>query len=215
MKNNNQTKKAALESIVYNSFMNSPIPLCITTLKDGICIDINESGSRYMGAKRENIIGRKSTEFGFISKEQRQLFIDQIKNDGFVKNILLTIKLDDQVIQAFMAAYKFKQGREDLLFNFFYLIPNHKKHVKSSQNDSFHKLALLDLKYIKGRLIPYNLTPRQKEITILSAVGKSNRDIAKELFISSNTVKDHLKDIFNIIDIHHRSELIPKLLNLS
>jgi DNA-binding CsgD family transcriptional regulator len=195
--------------------MNSPIPLCITTLKDGIYIDVNETGARYMGAKREDMIGRKSTEIGSISKEQRQLFIDQIKNDGFVKNILLTIKIDNEFIPILMASYKFKQGKADLLFNFFYSIPNHKKYINSFQNDSFYKLALLDLQYIKDKLKPYKLSPRQKEITILFATGKSNREIAEKLFISLNTVKDYLKDIYNIVDIHHRSELIPKLLNLS
>ena len=214
MKNSNQTKKATVESIVYNGIMNSPIPSWITKLKDGKYIEINKSAARYMGLKRENIIGRKTVEFGIITKEQRQLLIDEIKKDGFVKNIPVMIKIDDQVIQAFMAAHKFKQGKENLLFNFIYAIPNHKQHIKSSQKDSFYKLLLLDLNFINNMLKKYNLTPRQKEITILSATGKSNGDIAKELCISLHTVKDHLKEIFKTISINHRSELIPKLLNL-
>ena len=214
MKNNKQTKKAALESMVYNAIRNSPIPSWITTLKDGTFVDINKTGIRYIGLKREDIIGRKTVEFGIITKEQRQLFVNEIKKDGFVKNIPVIIKIDSKVIQAFMAAHKFKQGKEYLLFNFIYVIPNHKQHIESSQKDSFYKLLLLDLTFINNMLKKYNLTSRQNEITILSAEGKSNGDIAKELHISLHTVKDHLKEIFKKIGINHRSELIPTLLNL-
>ena len=214
MKNNKQTKKATLESMVYNAIQNSPIPSWITTLKDGTFVDINKTGIRYIGLKREDIIGRKTVEFGIITKEQRQLFVNEIKKDGFVKNIPVMIKIDSQVIQAFMAAHKFKQGKEYLLFNFIYVIPNHKQHIESSQKDSFYKLLLLDLTFINNMLKKYNLTSRQNEITILSAEGKSNGDIAKELHISLHTVKDHLKEIFKKIGINHRSELIPTLLNL-
>ncbi len=214
MKNNKQTKKATLESMVYNAIQNSPIPSWITTLKDGTFVDINKTGIRYIGLKREDIIGRKTVEFGIITKEQRQLFVNEIKKDGFVKNIPVMIKIDSQVIQAFMAAHKFKQGKEYLLFNFIYVIPNHKKNIESSQKDSFYKLLLLDLTFINNMLKKYNLTSRQNEITILSVEGKSNGDIAKELHISLHTVKDHLKEIFKKIGINHRSELIPTLLNL-
>ena len=214
MKNNKQTKKATLESMVYNAIQNSPIPSWITKLKDGTFVDINKTGIRYIGLKREDIIGRKTVEFGIITKEQRQLFVNEIKKDGFVKNIPVMIKIDSQVIQAFMAAHKFKQGKEYLLFNFIYVIPNHKQHIESSQKNSFYKLLLLDLTFINNMLKKYNLTSRQNEITILSAEGKSNGDIAKELHISLHTVKDHLKEIFKKIGINHRSELIPTLLNL-
>ena len=41
--------------------------------------------------------------------------------------------------------------------------------------------------------------------------GKSNKSIAAELFVSVNTVKTHIKNIFNKFDVNNRSELIAKL----
>ncbi len=215
MKNNKQTKKATLESMVYNAIQNSPIPSWITTIKDGTVVDINKTGIRYIGLNREDIIGHKTVEFGIITQEQRQLFVDEIKKDGFIKNIPVMIKIDGQIVQALMASHTFKQGKEDFLFSFIYAIPNHKQHIKSSQKDLFYKLLLLDLNFINNMLKKYNLTPRQKEVTLLFVAGKSNRDISKELYISLHTAKDHLKEIFKKIGINHRSEIIPKLFNLS
>ena len=51
------------------------------------------------------------------------------------------------------------------------------------------------------------LTVRELEISDLISRGYSNRDIAKMLFISEHTVKDHTKNIYRKLDIHSRLEL--------
>ena len=65
---------------------------------------------------------------------------------------------------------------------------------------------------IQAGLKNYNLSCRQEEITILAATGHSNSEIAEKLFITEYTVKDHLKEIFQKIGVHSRSELCPKIL---
>lgn len=51
----------------------------------------------------------------------------------------------------------------------------------------------------------YNLTERQIEIIELVKKGKSNKEIAAQLYISENTVKYHLKIIYTQLNISHRS----------
>jgi len=50
------------------------------------------------------------------------------------------------------------------------------------------------------------LTEREREILKLVATGTSNKDIAHQLFISSNTVKVHLRNIFAKIGVISRTE---------
>ena len=59
----------------------------------------------------------------------------------------------------------------------------------------------------KLNLSNYNLTDRQKEIIELIRSGLTNKEIASKLFISENTVKYHLKIIYEILDIDHRSAI--------
>lgn len=54
------------------------------------------------------------------------------------------------------------------------------------------------------------LSLRQKQIVELVRQGKSNKEIAAELFISHNTVKYHLKIIFAILQVKDRHELMQK-----
>ena len=52
------------------------------------------------------------------------------------------------------------------------------------------------------------LTDRQKEIIELVKQGKTNKEIGAELYISENTVKYHLKIIYNILGIASRNVLV-------
>ena len=59
----------------------------------------------------------------------------------------------------------------------------------------------------KTDLSQYDLSCRQKEIIDLVRNGKSNKEISLSLFISENTVKYHLKNIFETLGIDKRTEL--------
>jgi DNA-binding NarL/FixJ family response regulator len=52
------------------------------------------------------------------------------------------------------------------------------------------------------------LTDREMEVLKLVAKGMNNRDIAKELFISENTVKNHVRNILEKLQIHSRMEAV-------
>lgn len=52
------------------------------------------------------------------------------------------------------------------------------------------------------------LTEREIEILNLIAAGKTNKEIADELFISYKTVKNHVYNLFSKLGIHTRTEAI-------
>ena len=52
------------------------------------------------------------------------------------------------------------------------------------------------------------LTEREMEVLRLVAKGKNNRDIAKELFISENTVKNHIRNILEKLHLHSRMQAV-------
>jgi len=58
------------------------------------------------------------------------------------------------------------------------------------------------------------LTDREREVLDLVAQGKTNKEIAEALVITTNTVKRHLKAVFSKLDIHTRSAAAAKIVNV-
>ena len=51
------------------------------------------------------------------------------------------------------------------------------------------------------------LTKRERDVIRLVALGRNNREIAKELFISEKTVKTHISNILGKLNLEHRTQL--------
>lgn len=51
-----------------------------------------------------------------------------------------------------------------------------------------------------------NLTSREKEVLALIAEGLINREIAKRLYISEKTVKNHVSNIFKKLNVTDRTQ---------
>lgn len=52
------------------------------------------------------------------------------------------------------------------------------------------------------------LTRRELEVLSALAAGRTNKEIAADLSLSSNTVKFHVKNLFQKLDVHNRSQAI-------
>lgn len=67
---------------------------------------------------------------------------------------------------------------------------------------------------LRTKLAELNLTPRQEEIALLTLRGYSNREMAAHCCVTEQTVKDHLRDIFEKAQVRTRSRFIARVLGL-
>jgi PAS domain S-box-containing protein len=213
MKSRKRISKISIKDIRSEAFMQSPIPMNIVT-EDGTYIESNNAALKYMGLERKDVIGRKSTDLGYVTKEQRELYIQTIKEQGFAKHIPVELKVDDKIVHVLFDVYQIKIGKNCFFLSAISDVCNHKTNIKTIDDDIFRKLNIKDIKFIKGKLRNYKLTSRQQEIVLLSLKGYSNLEVAETLYLSPHTVKDHLKEVFHIIGVRSRSQLFPKLLNM-
>ncbi len=72
----------------------------------------------------------------------------------------------------------------------------------------------LDLERL-NRSINNSLTNKEFEILLDLRSGKTNKQMAEAHFISINTIKTHVKNIYDKLDVHTRSQAIAKLRNLT
>ena len=59
------------------------------------------------------------------------------------------------------------------------------------------------------------LSPQQREVALLIAAGKSNREIAEDLGLSFNTASSHVKQVYARLEVNERSAVAKKLLHLA
>jgi two-component system NarL family response regulator len=81
--------------------------------------------------------------------------------------------------------------------------------------DEFKEMSRSDRQQVPSP----RLTDRELEVLKLVAQGLNNREIAKRLFISENTVKNHVRNILEKLQLHSRMEAVmyavrEKLLDL-
>lgn len=78
-------------------------------------------------------------------------------------------------------------------------------------------LVKLRSSYVVGSKLLDNvhLTPREIQIANLVAKGLTNADVARELWITRNTVKQYLKQIFKKLDVHSRTAMASKIKDIN
>lgn len=57
------------------------------------------------------------------------------------------------------------------------------------------------------------LTKREKEILDLLAAGFMYKEIADRLFLSIETIRSYIRDIYSKLQVHNRTDAVNKLFN--
>lgn len=65
----------------------------------------------------------------------------------------------------------------------------------------------------KSAVDPYNLTPREKDILTSLSKGNSFKMIAAEFDISIDTVRTHIKKIYEKLHVHSQTEAVSKAIS--
>ncbi len=207
MKDNNF--KELQNKLISAFFMEAPHPMTITRAEDGTYVEINKAAARYMGFSRRKLIGRKSTEVGHMTPATRQRIIEEIKLQGYAKNIELESRPQKNKVQYLLFnIFSLKLGE-----NSFFLSVVSDISKSKHKDDVLFRLRLPETERVKEKLKLYKLSPRQQEVAFLGSCGYSNSEIVKKMNITENTVKDYMKKVLKVIGVHNRGEIVPKILN--
>lgn len=95
------------------------------------------------------------------------------------------------------SGYVLKDVLEDELINAVRVVHNGKKYIPTN-------VAQILSEYLGAE----NLTPSEQRIVEMVVAGLNNKMIADRLFISENTVKSHIKNIFGKLGVNDRSQVV-------
>lgn len=102
-----------------------------------------------------------------------------------------------RVLRFGACGYVLKDVLEDELINAIRVVHSGKRYIPTN-------VAQILSEYLGGE----TLTPSEQRIVELVVAGLNNKMIADRLFISENTVKSHIKNIFGKLDVNDRSQVV-------
>jgi len=143
-------------------------------------------------------------------KKQQEIELLNIENETKKQKLnarnLLIFSLVLLVILIIVTAYYFRQRGMQQLNQMESELQKYLLKMKGLEN------VKADNEGISEDLISKNgLTEREKEVLHLMREGLSNTDIAEKIFVSPNTIKYHIKNIYIKLDVKNRVEAINKL----
>jgi|GEM_PF-179704 len=80
-------------------FDTSPLAIALTEMSTGKLVDVNNLLCELTGYDRSELIGRTTTELDFYSNEDRNRFINELKNSGVVREFKMDFKMRDGSIK--------------------------------------------------------------------------------------------------------------------
>jgi two-component system NarL family response regulator len=153
-------------------------------------------------------------DIGMPDKDGIEVTQELRRDEPNVKVIILgMVDLSDEImacIEAGATGYVLKEASFDVLVETLRAVHRGESFSSPRMTASlFSRIAeLADERELKIPLSSVKLTPRELEIVNLIAEGLSNKEIAQHLAVETQTIKNHVHNILDKLQLHNRLEAV-------
>jgi PAS domain S-box-containing protein len=212
------------------AFCLAPVPTTISTADDHRLIEINEAFSRVLGYRAQDVVGYPADDIGFwVDDEERRRFEAELTKTGSVRDFEAHLRLrDGGCIDCLISAETITLSERACILCSFQDITARRRSEEELVNaieavmadaswfsrGVVEKLAALRHPPRPGQSPAQaaagvaDLTPREREVLTLVCQGKSDPEIATELKLARNTVRNHVASLYQKLGVNRRSALV-------
>lgn len=182
------------------TFQSSPVGICITSLKDGRFIDVNDAYLQLWGGRREEVIGRTALELKiWKSEEERQEWVEQLLREKSIRGVEAPfLTASGKVLDTIAFYEQIELGGEACILSLFYDVSKEKearealRQTAETYEGMFNSVTeAIYVQNRKGEFLNVNEGavkmygyPREffigKTPEVLSAPGKNNMEEVKQ-----------------------------------
>ena len=145
-------------------------------------------------------IEKKKNEIEFLQKD------NETKKQKLIARNRLIISLILTVLIILVIAYLFRQKGMQKLSQMESELQKYLLQLKGSEYNGKNPQRNTNILASKNKL-----TEREAEVLNYISEGMSNADIAEKIFVSTNTIKYHIKNIYLKLDVKNRVEALNKI----
>lgn len=206
------------------AFHYSPTPGYIVRAPEMRFTDVNESYEKLTGYARDELLGRTGVEIGlFVDLEERARALELFRESGEVSIEELRIRTRSGGIRYVSAAGRaITVGGTPFALGSMVDITQNKRTEQDLvralqevlQNTSWLAQSVMEkLTHARvdggGEVVELaDLTNRERQVLELLAKGMSNHQIAAELDLTVQTVRNYMTSIYGKLDVHSRAEAV-------
>ncbi len=179
---------------------------------------LNEIGGELMDESRIQAIAELETKYEVEKKEQELLYqqkeIEVLEKDQKLKNYTLFGLLSFVILLVISALgwfrnYKNKRIVEENAIR--HQLDMYIKEIELLKNRKETVTSKVEIEQSFNLNLVESLSERELEVFDELSKGKTNKEMAEALFVSVNTIKTHLKSIYDKLDVKNRTQAVKKV----
>ena len=179
-------------SLFWAAFNLSANPM-ILLRRDRVLVDVNSAFLEAFGYSRARALGRDLAVF--VAEDSRRRIKEdwsELLRTGRLNGERELIRGDGRHVRVQLAAHRESVTDRDLILGVVLELDG--RPMRCGKRSIAASAAVL--------------TPREREVVALLALGGRRREIAAQLFISEATVKTHLRNAMHKLDVHSQAQLV-------
>jgi len=214
------------EELFSKAFRLAPVPMLVAAQDDGRVLNANEAFLQVRGLPLDQALGRTPAQLGLWRRPaDLQAFERKLRRTGSVRDTDTQVRLkDDEVIDCLVSAERVRIGGRPCALIAMQDITERKRTetelvaaIEAVMQDTswFSQTVIEKLAHMRqsggahaNRAAIADLTVREREVLGALCQGASDADIAQQLGISRNTVRNHVSTIYEKIGVNRRSAAV-------
>ena len=208
------------------SFRLAPVPTFISNAETGLILDINDSFAAVTGHGLEEVVARSPVDLRLWDQAAARRMLEAgLATAGGIRNLELQVRTKDgTVLDCLVSAETVSIGGQACVLSVMQDITERKRSEVElmaaieavMQDTSWFSSTVIEkmaaLRRPHGRNLPApelaDLSPREHDILGLVCEGLADKEIARQLTLSLNTVRNHVAAVYAKLDVHSRSALM-------
>ena len=165
-----------------------------------------------IGLEQKNEVERLNVKFAVQEKDSHIKLLEIKEENSKKRNLIFYIIITVIISFLLTLLYVLNLQKKHSIFKIKMMQNDITRYIKQIHNfeEELHEQELTHHELFLQKIKQFDLTEREEEVLLQISNGLKNTEIAEIMYVSINTIKTHIKNIFVKLDVRNRIEATNK-----